>query len=197
MPASAGGVFDLDCIQFNTAVANEIASFPKGELKGVVLASRTFGFGAAQLSVDDGRRVGLPTGSQDSRSPQIGVWQYYLRLTLSAIQKAGIKVLVIAPVPYFSLPVPLCLAHRSPASCGADRPTIDMQRRPLKEALIRTVSEFNNARVWDPFEALCDEHTCAPIGKKSVLYRDQNHLSTDGSRYLAMSAAPQLSWLIH
>jgi hypothetical protein len=197
MPASASGVFDLDCIQFNAAVANEIASFPKGKLKGVVLASRTFGFGAAQLSVDDGRQVGLPTGTQDFGSPQIGAWQYYLRLTLSAIHKAGLKVLVIAPVPYFSLPVPLCLAHRSPASCGADRPTIDLQRRPLKEALTKTVAEFNNARVWDPFEVLCDEHTCAPTNKTLVLYRDYNHLSTDGSQYLAMFAAPQLGWLIH
>jgi peptidoglycan/LPS O-acetylase OafA/YrhL len=188
-PPLVDAVFDRDCVEFNAAVVKEIPALVQGGLKGMVLAFRYFGF-----SPDDADHTEL-AGNSGSLESQI--WQQHLRETLSIAQKAGLKVLLIAPVPYFSLPVPLCLAHRTLEECTAKRISIERTRAPLIEAFKRTVTEFDNARIWDPLDVLCDERICAPAHAQLVLYSDSHHLSIDGSRYLATFAAPELNWLVH
>jgi peptidoglycan/LPS O-acetylase OafA/YrhL len=166
-PPSADAVFDRDCEEFNAAVAKEIPGLAQIGLKGVVLASQYFDFNGE-----------------------------YLRETLSIAQNFGLKVLVIAPVPFFFLPVPLCLSHHTRDDCSADRILLDRAREPLLHALRQIVPEFKNARIWDPFDVLCNEQVCAPAHAGLVLYSDENHLSIDGSRSLVTFAAPELNWLI-
>jgi peptidoglycan/LPS O-acetylase OafA/YrhL len=194
--ASVDGVLDRDCFEFNAAVAKEVPVLAQTGIKGIVLASRYFGFSATQFSPDDGDHAEVAK-IKNSGSAQSQVWQQYLRQTLSIAQNARLKVLLIAPVPYFSLPVPLCLAHHTLEKCTRDRIPIERQRVLLIEALQRTVAEFDNVRLWDPFDVLCDERICAPVHSHLVLYSDRHHLSIDGSRYLATFATPQLNWLIH
>jgi peptidoglycan/LPS O-acetylase OafA/YrhL len=166
-PSSADTVIGRDCEEFNAAVAKEIPGLAQIGLKGVVLVSRYFGFNGE-----------------------------YLRETLSMAQNFGLKVLVIAPVPYFALPVPLCLSHHTRDDCSADRILLERARQPLLHVLKQIVPEFKNARIWDPFDVLCNEQMCAPAHAGLVLYSDANHLSIDGSRSLVTFAAPELNWLI-
>jgi hypothetical protein len=196
-PPSVDSVLDRDCVEFNAAVAKEIPVLAQAGLKGIVLGSRSFGFNGTRLSADDVGQAELVAGPENSGALGNQIWQEQLQETLSIARKAGLRVILIPPVPYFSLPVPLCLAHRTLENCSADRISIERTRAPLIEALQRTVSEFDNTRIWDPFDDLCDERTCAPARDQLVLYSDRNHLSIDGSRYLASFAAPQLNWLIH
>jgi Zn-dependent protease with chaperone function len=148
------------------------------------------------FSTDDGDHAEV-AGTKNSGLAQSQVWQQHLRETLSIAQKAGLKVLVIAPVPYFSLPVPLCLAHRRLEECAADRISIERTRALLIEALQRIVAESDNARIWDPFDVLCGQRICPAAHANLVLYSDRHHLSIDGLWYLATFAAPELNWLVH
>lgn len=196
-PPLVDAVLPRDCVDFNAAVAKEIPVLAEAGLKGIVLASRYFGFNVARPSAGEVNRTELPAAADNFGSVELQGWQRHLQQTLLIAQKVGLKVLLIAPVPYFSLPVPLCLAHRTLENCSADRISLKRMRAPLIEALQQSVAEFDNARIWDPFDILCDERTCAPVHAQLVLYSDRQHLSIDGSRYLAGFALPKLKWLIH
>ena len=147
-PPSLDAMLGRDCVEFNAAVAKEIPVLAQAGLKGIVLASRYFGFNVTPFHRDDDDPTKLVVEAGNSGVLESQIWQQHLRQTLSIAQKADLKVLLIPPVPYFSLPVPLCLAHRSLENCSADRISIERTRFPLTQALQRTVAEFDNARIW-------------------------------------------------
>ena len=51
--------------------------------------------------------------------------------------------------------------------------------------MLSVLSEFPSVRVFDAAARLCDERYCWAEKNGTLLYRDANHLSLDGSRYLA------------
>jgi SGNH domain (fused to AT3 domains) len=54
-------------------------------------------------------------------------------------------------------------------------------------ALLRTAHP--DLTIFDPLPFLCDEQYCYGIRDKKLLYRDNNHLSIDGSLYLGEAFA--------
>ena len=47
-------------------------------------------------------------------------------------------------------------------------------------------------QVFDPFTALCDRSLCWAAQGSTILYRDTDHLSLQGSRHVAAALAPLL-----
>lgn len=166
----------VDCLKFNAAVADEISALAPMGLKGIVLAARGFDYPAAPAA-------------------DMARWQENLRGTLAMARGLRLRVLVIAPVPTWKFPVPECLAHLTIVQCGISRAMLDHNRAPLVAALMKTVAEFDNARLWDPINSFCDGQVCLPVRDGVILYWDASHLTLSGSRSLAPAAAPYLHWL--
>ena len=50
----------------------------------------------------------------------------------------------------------------------------------------KVAKDYDNVRLLNLFDLMCDEKTCKAVENSRVLYRDQvGHLNFDGSRYVA------------
>jgi hypothetical protein len=167
-----------DCLAFNDAVTHEIPALAGGGVTGIVASSRSFGFPGVFAAAAD-----------------IVAWKDGLREGFAMARAMGLRVLVIAPVPTFKFPVPECLAHLPPENCGIDRATLDRTRDPVVAGLKEVVSEFANARLWDPLPLFCNDQYCPSVQDGTIRYSDSNHLSVLGSRALA-ATSPYLNWVV-
>jgi lysophospholipase L1-like esterase len=179
VPASSRGPNAASaCLAFNRAVAAELPVLAQAGLGGIVLASRYFGFPGAWSPLDE-----------------LAAWRAGLQDILSTARGLNIRVVLIAPIPMFRLPLPECLAHGSAAQCGASRANFERGHAPLLAALRETVKDYDDVRIWDPADLLCDASLCTPMRDGTIMYSDRGHLSVLGAQALAADAAPQLDWL--
>jgi hypothetical protein len=72
---------------------------------------------------------------------------------------------------------------------------LESVRVPLLAALREATAGYDNVRIWDPFDLLCDANRCTAMRGETIMYSDGGHLSVLGARALALFAAPQLDWL--
>ncbi len=107
----------------------------------------------------------------------------------------GLRGGYVAPIPLFRMPLPECLAHGSAAQCGASRASFERGEAPLLAALRDAVKGYENVRIWNPSDLLCDAAACTPMRDGTIMYSDRGHLSVLGAQALALYAAPQLDWL--
>jgi hypothetical protein len=166
------------CIDFNRAVAAELPALAQSGLAGIVLASRHFGFPGARAPLD-----------------KLAAWREGLGDILSAARGLHLRVVLIAPIPMFRSLLPECLAHGSAAQCGESRAVFERGQAPLLAALRETVKDYDNVRIWDPSDLMCDASLCTPLRDGTIMYSDRGHLSVLGARALAALAAPELDWL--
>jgi hypothetical protein len=166
------------CFAFNQSVASELPALAQAGLSGIVLASRHFGFPGARAPPE-----------------MLAAWRADMQKTLSTAQGLNMRVLLIAPIPVFQLPLPECLAHGAPAQCGASRAAIERERAALLAELREIIGGYDNARIWDPLDLLCGADTCSPMRDGTIMYSDRGHLSVLGAQAIAPYAAPDLDWL--
>lgn len=119
-----------------------------------------------------------------------------LRRTLETLASAGLRVLIIAPVPELYFNGPQCLYRRSADACVVPRVRVEERRRATM-ASIETARRGmdNNVRVWDPIDEFCDERLCYTQRSGLVMYTDHNHVSPGKAKALLPQLAPHLVWL--
>ncbi len=167
------------CRDFNAAVAAELPALRHAGVGGVILASRRFGVSGPRAP-----------------APALKNWQEGFRAILSVARRLQMRVLVVAPIPDFQLALPQCLAHASAVRCGGSRAMFEQKRAPVLAALREAIAGDDDARLWDPFDLLCDARVCTPVRNGLIMYSNRGHLSVQGSRALAPFIAPQLDWLL-
>ncbi len=172
------GNLESACHAFDAAVVEELPALTVAGLTGLLLASREFGFPGAKA---------LPE--------KLAAWRSGLQQILATARSLDLRVLMIAPIPVFALRLPECLAHALAAECGGSRAILERKRAPLLAAVRAVAADFDNVRVWDPFDLFCDSNVCTPVRDGMIMYANRGHLSVVGSRALAAFAAPQLDWL--
>ena len=69
--------------------------------------------------------------------------------------------------------------------CAVPRADVEARQRPYREALAPILAAHPNVRVVDPMEFLCDETLCYGKIGEVIVYRDDDHLSVEGSRFVA------------
>jgi peptidoglycan/LPS O-acetylase OafA/YrhL/lysophospholipase L1-like esterase len=166
------------CFAFNRSVAAELPALAQAGLGGLILASRRFGFPGAWAPFD-----------------RLEAWRAGMQQIFATARGLNIRVLVMAPIPQFPLALPECLAHGSAVQCGVSRAMMERERAPLLAALREIAQDYDNVRIWDPFDLLCDASTCTAMRDGTIMYSDRGHLSVLGARKLAPIVAPQLDWL--
>lgn len=166
------------CRAFDRAVTSQLPALAEAGVTGIVLASRAFGF--------PGERAA---------PARLAAWRSGMQEIFSLARRSNLRVLLLAPIPYFRLPLPECLAHASAEQCGGRRARFERQRAPLLSALGEIIAGNDHVRIFDPFDLLCGQHMCTPVRDGTIMYADRGHLSVSGSRALASFAATQLNWL--
>jgi hypothetical protein len=121
-----------------------------------------------------------------------------LRRTVSALTGMGRRVVIVETVPEVGFEVPS--AYLIAAITGRDvqtliAPTVEEygERNAVANSVFASLSENGAVEIISPATALCDEQMCAVTARGVPLYRDSNHLSTFGARYLAPLMDPVFS----
>jgi len=123
-----------------------------------------------------------------------GLWRHALRAEIRRLNRGGIPVVVIEPVPYMTHPVTDCaviliMTH----ACGASTPRTRADQE-LQPALAVEQAAAAGQRAWVvSFEKqLCTRDRCMSRRGDLILYRDLDHLSIRGAETLTRSFAAEV-----
>jgi len=181
------------CHEFNEQVLQYIASKPT--IQTVILAARwALSANGTRYKKESGPPVRLIDlqSNRDTHNTNIEILETGLRRTAEKLQNMGKTVVLVAPVPEVGFDVPS--ANFIAQITGRDANAIISPR--LDEYLQRTkgVTNIFNSLKQDgivkliiPSEYLCDNRRCKVVIHATPIYRDDDHLSTFGSKYIAAS----------
>ncbi|QDF98958.1 hypothetical protein CJ010_21675 [Azoarcus sp. DD4] len=124
--------------------------------------------------------------------------------TLARLVAAGKRVVVLESVPELDFNARECIAwtpnrfvSRTPRpDCTVARELIDARARAYRPRLAEVFARHPQVAVLDPLGLMCDERACYGRRDGVLLYRDDDHLSLDGSHWLARQLRPQLTALL-
>lgn len=109
--------------------------------------------------------------------------------TLDMLKAIGITPIVVSPPPKMGQDIGLCL--KKAAHFGVDGSSCNFPRSQYEKYSASVIQflkhiESRHTVVWLD-EMMCDSETCKTVTGNVLLYRDQGHLSHEGSRYLGRS----------
>jgi peptidoglycan/LPS O-acetylase OafA/YrhL len=180
------------CDGFNTAVLGYLAAHD--EIRTVIMAARwTFIVNGDYDKREESYALKLidlqAMGPDDADNAS--VFESGLRRTIERLQDLGKNVVLVGPVPEIGYDVPSATFVALKTNRDVDAlisPTVsEYEERNTKVTAIFDALQDNmtvSAIVY-PSEYLCDLGYCRVAIDNAPLYRDDNHLSTSGSKFLA------------
>lgn len=134
-------------------------------------------------------------------------WEMYetaLRDSLLRLQVNNKKVIFVIDVPEIGLDPKSCFLNEkaigvdsSPpirrqnlSNCTVSRADYNNRVGRYKEIISRVINDFPKVTLFDPTSFFCNEEFCDVIKDNKVLYSDSDHLSSEGSEYIAKYLVP-------
>ena len=174
-----GGSIDELCEKYTEAVFKEVL---RSSVSGVVLIARwprytddKVGSEPSEYSLFIGENRKIL-----SRDEALDLIELRLDKLASGLERSGIRLLLVSPLPSLHHSAPHCLARRKKEHCSvslADATNYVSGFLPIFEKL---AGKYKNVRVWNPFELICNDSECPSVANGVVIYRDDNHLSYQG-----------------
>lgn len=179
------------CGEFNTAIINYIQSRPN--LKTVILVSRwALSAEGTRYKTEEGKSVILVnalTGSTQTDTNET-LFKLGLEQTVNKLLEMGRKVVIVTQVPEIGYDVPsaFSIAQRT----GRDlnkiiAPSLGeyLDRNLIVASAVESLAAKGNVQIVYPPQALCTGGNCLVVSEGHPLYRDDDHLSTFGARYIS------------
>lgn len=198
------------CASFNGGVVEEIEALAKSGAGGVVLASR-WNVYLSLMPSDPGRTSSIAlVPERDYSGMDADRFGAHIRLdpafsanvmadslqhTLTKFQRAGLRVLIVAPIPELYFSGPQCIYRKTEAECVVPRHRVDERRSLAMESIRKGAAGFDNVRILDPIDLFCDSKWCYTVRNGVLMYRDADHISGEMSRALLPLFKPHLDWL--
>lgn len=113
-----------------------------------------------------------------------------LRALVAKVAARGKQLVLILDNPELDFPPASCLSQR-PLSifqrqdCSSAREMVEQRQGPYRAAVARVLADHPSVATFDPLSTLCTADRCLGMVGGELLYRDDNHLSTAGSLFLA------------
>jgi len=193
---SRAAVLAKPCQEFNQRVLREILELQGRGLEAVVISARwPIHFAHKSFSVADIPRGGLVQTDEKILAQVRADLQADLDVTLSILERSGLRVAVLAPTPQLIYHAPACLASLDTSRCDVARTLNDALLTDVTAALAEVVSRHPNARLVQVMDFFCDEQTCHAVRDGKILYHDDDHLTITGARELGRYLSTDLAWL--
>lgn len=119
--------------------------------------------------------------------------------TFQNLEAAGKEVIYLVDVPElyfdpqecFSRPLELP-GHKTRFPCAISRHDFESRNSEYHQLVTEARLAFPNITFIDTYRHLCDEKLCHGIISNELLYKDRDHLSAAGSRYVAKKIAKEI-----
>lgn len=131
-------------------------------------------------------------GREPKNKKRIDIFAKLLALTLEKLTLAGKEVVFAIDVPDLDFSPEACLPSRPLAiterlpgkDCLISRQNVETRSRDYLVVVDQVLAAYPRVKRWDPYAYLCNENDCL-VAKDGVLfYRDDNHLTPQGARWL-------------
>ncbi|NIC08018.1 acyltransferase family protein, partial [Billgrantia bachuensis] len=167
---------DRNCELFKEDMTSELSRLAERGLSGVVLSASWLG-----------------RTSSETRLP---LAEKGLRNTVDTLLGYGLRVIIVAPTPVFSVPMTDCLARRTVESCSTFQRRLEKRREAILAVMHEIAEEEADVRVVDFYAQLCPGGRCNSLLGDTVVYRDEHHLTTRAARELSSHARSDIEWLL-
>jgi peptidoglycan/LPS O-acetylase OafA/YrhL len=178
--AARNGRTDEECARFNISMLRAIDQL---QPSGVIL-NAFWVYPDLEFVAEDGSRRNSRDGFREG-----------LEQTLSRIAQPTRTICLVLDPPTLPYPLPYALAMTSRRRINNDflAATHDeaMQQSSVVESVFQEMTGANLAVLVDPKDALCGPELCRILSQDGLpLYRDRNHLSAIGARYVERTLLP-------
>ncbi|MFG6515446.1 acyltransferase family protein [Sulfitobacter sp. TB366] len=114
-------------------------------------------------------------------------WVEHVDRLAAELERQGISLLLVGPSPIFLFEDIRACSPRDELSCAIDRDTLLPLIDAIHQDLAAIAQTHDNAAFVNAFEKLCppDEAVCSPLRDGRFLYRDRDHLNTQGAAQLS------------
>ncbi len=110
-------------------------------------------------------------------------WEADLRASMDRLTADGRNVVVVDDIPHFRFDPSSCVRNRFPTTCSA--PVAAVEASFYAAELERVVRDMPRARVVSLRDLFCTAESCTMAPHGRLLYRDDSHLTVEGSIYVA------------
>ncbi|SFS85886.1 Peptidoglycan/LPS O-acetylase OafA/YrhL, contains acyltransferase and SGNH-hydrolase domains [Succinivibrio dextrinosolvens] len=118
-----------------------------------------------------------------------------LRETLDALKEHNKKVIIVKDNPEFFFDPTVCATRpynlmfnlNIKDKCFPKRAELEKNemRSWFNNIMEKVAADYDNVSIIDAFDSLCDKDTCPIVKDGQLLYKDDDHVSNEGSRLLA------------
>lgn len=181
-----------------TKSMNAALSFSENSdsIKTIVLAARgplyLSGFGYRDGNDEVSHHPILSLTDKPEISDREIVYITALKRTLNRLVASNKKIIFVLDVPELGFDPrscvdsrPLLLMSRKRMPCAVSRGEFDERNSQYRRLVLSNLVYYPSVKIYDPSAKLCDREWCWALKGGRLLYRDDDHLSIDGSKYLA------------
>jgi hypothetical protein len=118
--------------------------------------------------------------------------------TMAALQKAGLRVVLLLDPPEVRQPIPACVFvhYSSLEECGISREDYDQYTSDSIKTIKTIAAEYPSARVIDPTEYFCDPTRCLPFAGNNPSLFDDDHISVSAAQAMGKVYRQDIEWLL-
>lgn len=195
-------LMDIDVVMrdgnLNCKAATEKAlDYAVGEasVQTVVLSMLGVGYatGRRSATLNATNFIRISSATDSTLTTNLAILEHSMRLTLTRLSATNKRIVLFVSVPMLDFDPSACVDFRpwriSPARlktpCAIPQGKVDELSAPFHLMVARVAKDFPKVKVLDSARELCDGENCWAQKEGKLLYRDPEHLSVDGSKYLA------------
>ena len=120
------------------------------------------------------------------------IWEIGMRKTLDSALSNNKKVIFVIDNPNLKFDPKQCLAGRPLSrnlsikqSCTILKSTYEKENKKYRDLVLSVLKDYSDVKIFDTSKYLCDEINCYGMKDGKILYRDQDHLSFEGGKFLS------------
>lgn len=183
------------CATFNQRVFEEITELKKKGLEAIVISARWPSYlWQASISRSEQQANAAPVAPQKMVQARLEMQKNFAAM-LDALERAGLRVLVLAPTPELVYFAPQCIGLNRGAYCDAPRTLNDTFLVDTTKALAEVIKPHANTRLAHVVDFFCDQASCFAQRDGKILYLDDDHITGTAARALGDFLSDDLAWL--
>jgi hypothetical protein len=156
----------------------------KKEIKTVILMTRGAVYiSGAEFRQNDSRQMFYSSNPANTTPPE-KIFASALQATADILRESGKKVYYVLEWPELGLDPAACLSRpfrRNARDCGPALEDVRARQAKFREIVAST----NGIKTIDPLPLFCPDGRCQVFKDGTLLYADDDHISVEGSRFLA------------
>lgn len=150
------------------------------------------GHGYGQGNDESGHHRELRIIDRSEISNPYHVYEFAMRNTLNKFYNKNIKIIFVLDVPELGFDPRTCANNRPlqitrnvRSPCAVSRFLFDERNKDYRNLVFKVLRDYPSVKVFDPSQSICDDKLCWAEKDGKFIYRDDDHLSIEGSKFLA------------